>query len=342
MKFQDHIGLDIGERNIKLIQLARNGDSFSLSSIGITDSTPLSDAPGSDALISQSIKKLASDTGTHGKAVVLALPESQVYTRVIEMPYLEEPELSSTIKWQAEQYIPVSLADVVLKHQVLSLPETGVPNATMTVLLVAAPTSLITRYTSIISKAGLEAVAVETEIFAAARSLVANDDFGGSTLLVNFGSDTTTLAALKKGSLTLTQSIPTGGSTMVRALSSSLSLDMKQAEEYKKTYGLDSQKLDGKVYTTIKPIVDQIISEIKKVVAFSETRGNDNAIKRVILCGGNALTPGLLSYFTANLGLEVQLGNPFNRVQLTDKQRAVVFDAGPIFAASVGLAMKLT
>lgn len=343
MKFQNHIGLDIGETTIKLIQLSKNGpDAFRLSSIGIVESPALSDKPEDDKAAAQIIKKLISDTGASGKSVVLSLPESLVYTRVVEMPYLEEPELSSTIKWQAEQYIPVALSDVILKHQVLSLPETGVPDAKMNVLLVAAPTAVVNRYISVVGKAGLEAIALETEIFAAARALVAHDNFPNSTLLVNFGSDSTTLAVLKKGNLTLTQSVPTGGMAMTRSISTILGIEMKQADEYKKTYGLMEGKFDGKVFGALKPVVDAIIVEIRKVITYSETRPGDVAVKRVVLSGGNALIPGLLGYFTANLGLEVQLGNPFNQVSLSDKQRQAVFDAGPLFAASVGLAMKET
>ncbi len=342
MKFQNQIGLDIGETTIKLIQLGKNGDSFKLNAIGIAESPAINDQVESEQVAAQAIKKLVSETGASGKLVVLSLPESQVYTRVVEMPYLEEPELSSAIKWQAEQYIPVALSDVILKHQVLSLPEVGVPEAKMTVLLVAAPISLVNRYTTVVGKAGLEAIALETEIFAAARSIVAHDNFPNSSLLVNFGSDTTTLAVLKKGNLTLTQAVPTGGMAMTRAISTTLGIEQKQAEEYKKSYGLLEGKFDGKVMAALKPVVDAILIEVKKVIAYSETRPGDVAVKRVILAGGNALVPGLLGYFTANLGFEVQLGNPFLQVLLSDKQKQAVFDAGPLFAAAVGLAMKET
>lgn len=342
MRSQNNIGLDIGESTVKLVQLSSEGEKFKLSAVGIAESPIRSDSPESDKQAVDLIKKLLADTHARGKSVVMSLPESQVYTRVVEMPYLEEPELSSTIKWQAEQYIPVALSDVALKHQILALPDMKVPGSKMTVLLVAAPTALVNRYASIVARAGLEAVAIETEIFAVARSLVATDNFPFVSLLVNFGVDSTTLAVLKKGDLALTQSVSTGGAAINRTLSSDLGLNVAQAEEYKKTYGLLDDKLDGKVKTSIKPIIDQVLAEVKKVITYGETRSGSEPIKRVVLTGGNALIPGLLAYFSANLGLEVQLGNPFVKVLLTDRQREAVFEAGPIFAAAVGLALKNT
>lgn len=342
MKFQNHIGLDIGGNTIKLVQLAQSGKQFKLSSIAVAEASKVDNLTDRDTADSEIIKKMVKSSGAVGKSCVVSLPESQVYTRVIEMPFLEEPELSSTIKWQAEQYIPVALADVVLKHQVLSMPEAGVPDAKMNVLLVAAPNVLVNRYMAILARAGLEPVAIETEIFAVARSLVAADEMSPTTLLVNFGVENTTLAVLKRGDLSLTQSINTGGTAINRALTSELGLEAVQAEQYKKTYGMDATKLEGKVANVIRPVVDSVLAEVKRVIAYYETRPAASAIKRVVLSGGLALTPGLLGHFTQNLGIEVQLGNPFVHLILSDKQKQVAFEAGPLFAAAVGLAMKLT
>ncbi len=60
------------------------------------------------------IRKLVEQTRIDSKNVNIALPESQVYTKVIDMPVLSDRELSSAIVWEAEQYIPVPLANVTL------------------------------------------------------------------------------------------------------------------------------------------------------------------------------------------------------------------------------------
>ncbi len=340
MKFQNQIGLDIGGSTLKLAQLVANKEKFVLSSIGIVESPWVSGDASKDLMVAEAIKKLLKETVASGKRVVIGLPESEVYTRVIDMPYLEEPELSSAIKWQAEQYIPVSLSDVVMKHQVLSLPQTGVPGAKMRVLLVAAPNTLVNRFLTITGRVGLEVIAVETEIFAVARAIIASDKFSPTTLLVNFGLNTTTLAILQRGDMFLTQSVGVGGMALSRILSTELGLEISQAEEYKRSYGFDGSKLEGKVMAKIKPIIDIVLTEMKKVVAYYETRPQSQPIKRIVLCGGTALMPGLVSYFTENFGVEVQLGNPFTNLILSDKQKQVVYDLGPLFTSAVGLAMK--
>lgn len=340
MKFQNHIGLDIGQSAIKIVQLSKENAGFKLEAIGIAQSPVVEIESEKDSATAEVLKKLIKDSGVNMHDCVVGLPESQVFTRVIEMPFLEEPDLTSAIRWQAEQYVPIPLSDVVIKHQVLTLPEPGVPNAKMTVLLVAAPNDLMNRYLSILSMAKLEPLAVETEIFAVARALVASDEFSPASLLVNFGNEATTLAVLKRGDLALTQPITVGGLAFTRALTTDLKLAQNEAEEYKKTYGLLPEKMEGKVKSSLQPIVDMVVSEIKKAIAFYESKPGAAPIKRIVLSGGTALIPGLVTFFAEALEIETQLGNPFSLINLTDKQRETVFDAGPIFAAAVGLAMK--
>jgi type IV pilus assembly protein PilM len=150
----------------------------------------------------------------------------------------------------------------------------------------------------------------------------------------------TTLSVLTRGDLTLTQAVETGGTAIARSVASELGLDIKQAEEYKKTYGLDETKLEGKVVAAIKPILEVILTEVKRVLAFYATRGGKEPVKRAVLSGGTAMLPGLVQYFMETLSLETQIGNPFTSITLTDKQKQALGDDGPLYATAVGLAQK--
>lgn len=344
MKFQPHVGIDIGSHAIKLAQLSSVGNGkFNLVALGQTETPTAPTLVELAAAKAEAIKKLFKDSRATSHQAIISLPESQVYTRVIEMPAMEEAEMAQAIHWQAEQYIPVPLADVVLKHQVLAQAggsEGGKDK--VSVLLIAAPNSILTDYTSILNHAGLETIGIETEILAVARSLVGSDPYSPTTLLVHLGAETTTLSILARGDLAFTQTISSGGSAIARAVAANLGLEINQAEEYKKSYGLDESKLEGKVVTAIKPIIELIMAELKRVLAFYETRGTHEPVKRVVLSGGTALLPGLVQYFTQNLSIEVQIGNPFLAVNLSEKQRKEITDSGSLYTTSIGLAQKLS
>ena len=342
LKFKDHIGLDIGSKLTKLVQLtpAEKG-TFRLVAIGSAPTLHGENLVETENAKIEMIKKLVRDSHATTHQVVINLPESQAYTRVVEMPFIPEEELTQAIRWQAEQYIPVPLSEVVLKHEVLSQEE-GEAEKKMSVLLVAAPNALLNNYLSFLGRAGLEVVAIETETLAVARAIIGADAFSPNTLLIHLGNETTTISVLQRGNLALTQSISSGGAAITRAIVSTLGLEEDQAEEYKCSYGLDNTRLDGKVAAVIKPIVEMLLGEIKRTLAFYESHDTQKAIKRAVLSGGTALLPEIVSYFTENLNIEVQVGNPFLSVSLTDKQKLAIADGGVLYSTAIGLAMKPT
>lgn len=342
MQWQPHLGLDLGANSLKLVQLEKASDGFSLLSLGQIPSPEFTNQTQWDEDRSQAVRKLVAQARSTTKLAAVSLPEAQVYTRVIELPYLSASELPSAIRWQAEQYVPIPLTDVVLKHIVLSQPEKEIPGAKMKVLLVAAPTTLIGRYTAILEKAGLEPIAVDTEVLCVARALFSESETQGPGLLLHLGAETSTIALFSPFGLTLTRSISTGGIAIARSVASELHIDLKQAEEYKKSYGLDETKLEGKVVTAIKPMLAVIIEEIRKVIAFHESSAGSQPVRLITLSGGTAFLPGLIPYLTASLGLEVVLGNPFFATTLTPEQKKTIADSGPLFATAVGLAQKQT
>ncbi|MEK7565698.1 MAG: type IV pilus assembly protein PilM, partial [Patescibacteria group bacterium] len=306
MNIKDHFGLDIGTAEVKAVWLEEQNGVVKLLSGGLVKSPDLTD----QRAVAETIKKLVSDLAVGTRNVVISLPEAHVVTRVIETPLLADEELDSAMKWEAEQYIPLPLDEVYLRHQVLSTPTQPGIDAKMEVLLVAAPNKMIDGYLSVLNLAGLEAVGIETEILAISRSLVSNDPYSPTTLILNFGGTTTDLSVVRKGNISFVRSISSGSEAITRAIVLGLGLDPMQAEEYKKTYGLDSSKLDGKVAAVIKPVMETIVAEIKKAIFYYQTKHPDDPVKRVVLAGGMARMAGLIEYLGGELALEVQIGNP--------------------------------
>jgi type IV pilus assembly protein PilM len=255
------------------------------------------------------------EAGIKDKTVSLALPESQVFTRIIDIPALSDEELESALKWQAEQYIPLPLADVTMDFSILKRPLSK--NEKMQVLLVAAPNRVIEKYSRILDRADLIARAMETEVIAASRVCSKYARANQSMIILDFGSKTTDVAVLKEGYVMLAHVIPIGGEAFTRSISENFSLEILQAEEYKKAYGLDQAQLQGKVFNVIKPIMDNIIQELRKTLTFY-TDKHGSEVKQIMLYGGSALMPGLVSYLAQHLELEVQIANAWESMVIPE------------------------
>lgn len=335
------IGLDIGTHSIKLIEIERRKNEVILLAAGALPTPPkalMTSTPEDIESVAFVVKKLWKETGARTKNVNIALPESQVFTRVIEVPQLSTRELTSAIKWEAEQYIPMPLDQVTVDFSVLrSSAETGTNQ--MEVLLVASPKALVEKYVTILEYADLTPVSVETEIIAVFRSLVPSFGSVRSVMIVSLGAQTTDIAISRNGVLCFTRSISSGGEALSRAVAQSFGFELAQAEQYKKTYGLEKDKLEGKIIAAVRPIMDSMIGEMKRAVAFYQEKYKDEQIGVVLLSGGTARTPGMVVYIAENLGIEVQLANPWMGV-VRDSRFKVLDNEGPIFSVAVGLAFR--
>lgn len=340
------IGLDIGTSSIKLVELVQAGNEFvfitaarSLAPIKPILSESEIDQKSIAAQISGLVKESKADTNL----VSVSLLESQTATKVIEMPLMSDSEVASAIRWEAEQYIPWPIADVSLDWQILRrIEKTEKPtDSKIEVLLVVAPTALVNRYVKILKMAGLEAVSVETENLALVRSISYSEDTSSACMVIEMGAMSTSICILEKGLLVFTRTVAIGGVSFTRAVSSELGLEYAQAEEYKKTYGLDKDKLEGKVYGCLKPVIDVILNEVKRAFAYYQNLKTNEVIKRIILSGGSSRLSGLVSYLASELGdVEVSGSDPWKKVKFPQK---LLFDPrteASNFSVAVGLSMK--
>jgi type IV pilus assembly protein PilM len=289
--------------------------------------------------MAQALAKAVRDAGIDTKLVNVALPENQVYTKVLEMPVLSDRELASAIYWEAEQYIPVPLTSITLVWNVLKRPATPAQGDKMEVLMVGAPTMLVNKYQKIISMAGFQINSMETEILAAIRSLVLDESFPTS-LVVNIGAISTSFAIVRAGAMVFTYSMSIGGAAINRAIATDFGLTPQQAEEYKRVYGISGKNLGGKIGKATEPILNTILGEIKKSIAFySQKYKDDSPIRQIILSGGTAKLPGIEIFFANNSGIETAIANPWKALASQQIPKEILDNASD-YTIAVGLAMK--
>ncbi len=335
-------GLDIGATSLKLVWLDKQGAGFMLKAALISPIPAkgmMSESPLDEEDMAQALRKAADTAGVNTKKVNIALPENQVYTKVLDMPILSDREIASAIYWEAEQYIPVPLANVKLAWNVLRRPTRGSVDDKMQVLMVGAPSMLINKYLKVISMAGLEINAMETEILATVRSLVLDDNFPTS-LIVNIGAISTSFAIVRKGIMVFTYSMSIGGSAINRAIATDFGLTPQQAEEYKRVYGVSGKSLGGKIGQATEPILNSILSEIKKSIAFYQQKYKDNdPVRQIILSGGTAKLPGIEIFFASNSGIETAIANPWKVLASQQIPKEILQNASD-YPIAVGLAMR--
>ncbi|OGM05204.1 hypothetical protein A2125_01730 [Candidatus Woesebacteria bacterium GWB1_43_5] len=335
-----NIGLDIGTKTIKVVELERSGNSFLLKASGVIgykggDIEKLVEEKDL-AAASDIVAKLFKDAGVGGRDVFLALPESLVFTRSIKLPFLTDQEVAAAIRWEAEQYIPIPVKEAIIQHQVLSRVESGAEPGVL-VLLVAAPRVLVEKYIGLVQAARLNVVAVETELMSMVRCLAPANQ---TVLVIDFGARSVDIAIAKNSLLVFSRSIPTAGEALSRALTQTLQITPAEAEEYKRVYGLSGSQLEGKIRAALEPVVGGIVDEIKKAIHFYQTEEKGESPASAIISGGVAGMPELISFMTNKLSIEILVANPFSRIQVDKDVWTRLAPYAPLYSIAVGLAMR--
>ncbi len=338
------VGLDIGFSTIKVVALNKDKkqpELISLGSIAAPQPGIVSDGETDLETVAATLKKLLEAAKIEQKEVIAALPESKVFTRVIaDLPFLKDAELASAIRYASEEFIPMPVVEVELNWQILFRSNEKDKIGKTVVFVVASPKNLVEKYLKVFRMAQLVPIALETEIIALVRSLVGNNPLSPTTLVIQMGAMTTDMAVSSKGLILLTRSVSTGGLAMTRALAQYFNFELAQAEEYKKTYGLAENQLEGKVFAALKPVMDVIMGEVRRVVQSYEARYPQNPIKRVVLSGGGAKLPGLVIFMANNLGLEVQEADPWYFIAKGNNLAGKLAANAPSFSVAVGLALR--
>lgn len=331
-----YFGLDIGSSCIKLAHI----DGKKVNALGIANNNAgknLMEMNNTERLgVVETLKSLLKDSGVKSKQAVASMPESVVYSRVLKFPFMSTPELATAIKWELDQTVPFPPNEIEVSWVVLSKPERATGDEKISVYVVAVPSKVSEMYTNLLELAGLEPARLENEVPALSRVFSPNLTDASPALIMNIGATGSNIILSGKDILYGNYFVPVGGNALTKFIADSFNLPIVQAESYKRTYGMSKDQLEGKMYTVLKPIVDNLLSEVKKMIIAFQNENKGGTVSRIVLTGGGSYLIGLLPYISENIAnIEVVIGDVFTGLTVSEKYKGL----GPIFDIASGLSV---
>ncbi|MDD5680619.1 MAG: type IV pilus assembly protein PilM [Candidatus Omnitrophica bacterium] len=304
---KDHIGIDIGSNSIKTVELFQEKDIVRIKNIGYAKI----EKPGSAESIANAVKETAVMAKIMpGKDVAIAVPGSSVVVRFIELPRMNEEELRNAIVFEAEKYIPFSLNEVVVDHQLL-IPHLG--DNKMLVLLIAAKKDIINERLDLINRAGMSASVLDVVSLANVNAFLSapQRNKSGTSAVVNIGAKATDINIIAEGVLYFTRSIQIGGDDLTKSIMESMSLNLKDAEELK----INPKDKTAEVAEKTKAMLRAIVDEIRLSFSYYENQSGRN-IEKVYLGGGVSKSNNICEIMKENLDVEIALWDPTAAIAL--------------------------
>ncbi|OGG59472.1 hypothetical protein A2765_01940 [Candidatus Kaiserbacteria bacterium RIFCSPHIGHO2_01_FULL_56_24] len=354
------IGVDIGASSVKVVQLRGAHGAAVLETYGEIALGPyVKEAVGKAVKLSpeqttEVLLDLMREANVTAKAGGMSIPFSSSLVSILDLPKTSPEQLKQMIPIEARKYIPMQVSEVMLDWFIIPPDEgtneafdriqgtTALQSKGQEVLLVAIHNDTVRNYQTIATGAGLSTHFYEIEIFSTIRSSLGHGV--APVLVIDLGASTTKMYIVERGVVRMTHLVTIGGQQMTEHLARSLSWEFEKAERVKRERGLSDSSAysadeNDRVKSSLLSTLERLFSEADRVLLSYGKRYNKD-VSHVLLTGGGASLPGLLTFANQALHAQVEIANPFSRTESPAFLDQVLQAIGPGFAVCVGLALR--
>jgi len=337
------VGLDVGSSSVKLVALSKSGSDFTLEAYAVVSLPPTAVIDGNIqdvAEVSETIEKAVKVAGGKMSSAIAAVPASAVITKRIEMSNaFTEFELEDQIKVEADQFIPYPLDEVALDFEVLG-PVKNNENLN-TVLLVACRKTDVEQREDAINSAGLQCSVVDVDTYAVERAfpIISPEQRDASDLVgvVDIGAATLTLNVFKNNEIVYSREQAFGGNDLTNIIHQQYGISIEEVEQSLRLNDLSSEILE----MVVQPFRGTVAQQVSRSLQFFYSSGAHAELSALYLSGGTATIDGLSEQLSEELGLNVDMANPFAKMSINSRvNRSRLERDAPSLVKACGLAMR--
>lgn len=358
------LGVDIGASSIKVVEFEAKKGRPILMTYGYAE-IPVEEA--GETLFDQPkrtgdlLARVCKEAGTKSISAMAALPTSRVFATILSLPDGKDARAKqAAVDAEVGKLSPLPLSEMIIQTTYLDeekktekgkkekkeekvVVEPKGKQKQFRAMVTGSAKTFIQKYIEIFKAAKLNLQAIDTESLALVRALVGKDK--GAIMVIDIGSQRTTLMIVEKGIPFVSRSIQLGGDTVTRAIMAQMSLGEEDAERIKRDLGTVSATgsgLTGGLPKVLEALMLPLVNEIH--FAFQLYAGMELAqikkVEKIILTGGSSHLPRLTEYLSQTLNLNVYRGDPWARVLFPQDLSSVLEEIGPRMSVAVGLAMR--
>jgi len=278
--------------------------------------------------------ELSHEHGFSGNATVI-IPGSQILTKTIRIPHVEESKRAQILAFEAQQNIPYPLHEVVWDSQVVG--DDGVETE---ILFIACKSNTIEEICSSVTAAGFTPKKISAATILEHNVLrLAYADVEEDVLVVNIGARSTNLL-FKSQEGFFVRNIQLGGNTLSQNIADSLGKSFPAAEDIKQKYFNEDLEYSADdsgaklLQGSADAFIRRISQEITRSIVNYRRQRNAAAPQLILLSGRGSLLPGLVDQLTESQKVTVEHFDPLQLVslgdQVTSDEESLRVEAGEI------------
>lgn len=266
-----------------------------------------------DTYLTENISSLLSEKlvgHLPSSQVILGVPTSKTFSRMFTIPVKTESTLADAVEIEVEQYIPIPMSSLYIDFEVVERTKTD-----LTVIMSAVPRTLVDSCMRAATAADLTPIMIEPGINAVARVLESTEEGHLPTLIVDIGPAGTDIAVLDGGAIRISGGLGIGGNTFTLDIAKRLGVPLENAHQLKVLNGLSAGPRQAKLTAALRPSLQRILTETRKVIRYyNERLGDNRKLEQVLVVGGGSNVPGIGDYFTNELVMPARVASPWQKL----------------------------
>ena len=241
------------------------------------------------------------------KRVRVGLATPRTVLRVIDLPPLDDKDIRTALKMQAQELIPMPLDRAVMDFQKVGLVDTA-EGQRLRVVVVATEREGIDQLLDTLRRAGLKPEGIDLSVFSVIRSLSHLQQEDGPVLYAQLG-DLVNIAIAESGVCRFTRQAPQGLAMVLSRLAENRGIPVDEAHALLHDGDGDGLLGDGEVPVAdlLRRTAAELGSELRAAAEFYSTQFG-TAVSTGVLSGPLAPLPGFVDALSAASGLELSCG----------------------------------
>jgi type IV pilus assembly protein PilM len=313
-KERNLIGIDLGSYAIKIVELKKHKNSYSVKNIGFQELPEDAIVEGKIidfTAVVDTLLDILKKTHCSHKNVVTALKGYGVIAKRIDMNVDDIKNFKETFRWEASQYIDFDPNVMNVDYQLLKAEEeTGITP----VIMAVAKKDLISDTKFIFDTAKLNLQAIDLEVFALVNLFeYSYPERNDLVSIIDMGHERVHMVFVEKCQYRFSFDIDIGSKNLIELLKQMYDMSYEEVLNLlrdKEKLGSDTQSkgLINQFYERLGQAIGNILRSVHKEA------GKD--VSGFYLCGGGVYLPGLKEYLDSILVSATEYFNPFERMEI--------------------------
>jgi type IV pilus assembly protein PilM len=335
------LGIDLGSRNIKIVETEKAGNKLKLLNyiiISLEQGEKLTQILETSQVFEENLGKIleAGVKEFKTKDAIYIIPSPYLFSTYFSLPYLPLNTLKNAVNYEARKYMPASIEEYTIEWRNNKfIPRLEEATERWFIFFTATPKYFLEKLKNISLIAGLDFKGAETEYFAIENFF---KNIPGNRVYVDLGYSYSNLIFISNSIVTYSQKLKVNARFLIESLSHLLKIGLNEAEEYilKRGFHIPPEEEE------VKNIIDSILDDFSKELSQSCEEINEKfncRIEHVYLAGGMSLYEGFLDAFLEKFKeVPVSIFDPFQYI-IIDK-RVKNLGLGPILINAIGGCFK--